>query len=213
VVFWAAGTPLPERFADQFAPWDFGGVDVTSGGCSGTLLRLALRTPAQAAAGGVSKVTALACYLLDRKLFLGRATLVCPWALTLPNAMWLSQNPGSQLQLQESWDEDAAAKLLGDFVAAVTPSLLFQRHLRRVRVMCFEANASEPYLLAQVSRACNTPEIHVQMREACSWCRAVQHIAQLKQAALDRFAVMIRGVLCRCTGCCVHAWPRAEACF
>jgi hypothetical protein len=54
------------------------------------------------------------------------------------------------VHLQESWSEDAAAKLLGDFVAAVTPSLLFQRHLRRVRVMCLKANASEPYLLAQV---------------------------------------------------------------
>jgi hypothetical protein len=50
---------LPKNFAHQFAPWEFGGSSVASG-YGGTLLRLALRTPEQAAAGGISKVTALA---------------------------------------------------------------------------------------------------------------------------------------------------------
>lgn len=41
------GTDLPSRFSDQFDPWDFAGADVKSG-YDGTLLRLPLRTAAQA---------------------------------------------------------------------------------------------------------------------------------------------------------------------
>lgn len=167
---WAAGTPLPERFADQFAPWDFGSADVARG-CSGTLLRLALRTPEQAAASGVSKVTALVCNLPALELFQQRDGFRCvlgPSLCTLPCGC--AQNPESNLQLQESWSEDSAAKLLGDFVAAVTPSLLFQRHLRRVRVMCFEADALEPYLMAQVCCRCRTLIMHAQVYMAFAAC-------------------------------------------
>ncbi len=49
------GTELPTHFAHQFAPWGFAGRDV-SGGVEGTLLRLALRTNAQAASGAISHV-------------------------------------------------------------------------------------------------------------------------------------------------------------
>lgn len=52
----AAGTDLPTHFAHQFAPWDFGGV---GGGAAvkGTLLRLALRSEAQAASSGISQAS------------------------------------------------------------------------------------------------------------------------------------------------------------
>ena len=76
---------------------------------------------------------------------------------------------GCSPQMQETWSEDDAAKLLGDFVAAVTPSLLFQQHLRRVRVVCFEADATQPYLLAQVgcrasgNRSCDAIEGRMQL--------------------------------------------------
>ena len=54
------GTALVARFRDQFAPWDFAAATVPP--CSGapcTLLRLALRSPAQAARSDVSDVRPL----------------------------------------------------------------------------------------------------------------------------------------------------------
>ena len=50
-----AGSDLPGHFEHQFAPWRFAAAD-PGRGYAGTLLRLPLRTRAQAAASAISKV-------------------------------------------------------------------------------------------------------------------------------------------------------------